>query len=160
MQFETAWAIPWYTTMVIANVVALVYCAIVYKRSLIPRDGKDLTYRKWMRIMGVTFTVVSAYRAISVWAVPYTFRIPNTLAEVSLSGLFAYAMLRFNTYLPARDNKFNSFMNKTPYILVACIVLAQPLDTWDNISGFVIGGTIMETMWGIGFLSVFPLAII
>ncbi|MHA1461151.1 MAG: hypothetical protein ACTSO8_06675 [Promethearchaeota archaeon] len=164
LQFETAWAIPWYTTMVIVNVVALVYCAVVYKRSLIPRDGKDLTYRKWMRIMGVIFTVVSAYRAISVWAIPYTFRIPNTLAEVSMSGLFAYAMLRFNTYLPATDDarasKFKSFITKTPYILVGCIVIAQPLDTWDNISNFVIGGTIMETLWGIGFLSVLPLAII
>jgi hypothetical protein len=150
--------------MVIVNVVAVAYCIIVFKRSLIPRDGKDLKYRKWMRIMGVIFTVVSAYRAITVIAVPYTFRIPNTLAEVSLSGLFAYAMLRFNTYLPATDdahaNKFKSFIRKTPYILVACIVLAQPLDTWDNISGFVIGGTIMETMWGIGFLSILPLAII
>ncbi|MHA1489133.1 MAG: hypothetical protein ACTSRI_05715 [Promethearchaeota archaeon] len=160
---NTDWAIPWYTTMVIINVVSLVYCAIVYKRSLIPRDGKDLTYRKWMRIMGITFTVVSAYRAIAVWATPYTFRIPNTLAEVSLSGLIAYALLRFNTYLPATDNgranKFKSFITKTPYILVGCIVIAQPLDTWDNISHFVIGGTIMETLWGIGFLSVLPLAI-
>jgi hypothetical protein len=162
--FSTAWAIPWYMTMAISCSVALVYCAIVYKRSLIPRDGKDLTYRKWMRIMGIIFTTVAAYRAISVWAVPYTFRIPNTLAEVSLSGLFAYAMLRFNTYLPATDdgraNKFKSFLTKTPYILVVCIVLAQPLDTWSSISGFVIGGTIMETMWGIGFLSILPLAII
>ena len=164
LQFDTAWAIPWYTTMVIINVMGLVYCAIVYKRSLIPRDGKDSTYRKWMRIMGIIFAVVSAYRAISVWATPYTFRIPNTLAEVSFAGLIAYAMLRFNTYLPATDdaraNKFMSFIKKTPYILVACIVIAQPLDTWDNISGFVIGGTIMETLWGIGFLSILPLAII
>ena len=164
LQFDTAWAIPWYMTMVIVNVMGLVYCAVVYKRSLIPRDGKDSTYRKWMRIMGIIFAVVSAYRAISVWATPYTFRIPNTLAEVSFAGLIAYAMLRFNTYLPATDdaraNKFMSFIKKTPYILVACIVIAQPLDTWDNISGFVIGGTIMETLWGIGFLSVLPLAII
>jgi len=164
LQFDTAWALPWYTTMVIINVMGLVYCAIVYKRSLIPRDGKDSTYRKWMRIMGIIFAVVSAYRAISVWATPYTFRIPNTLAEVSFAGLIAYAMLRFNTYLPATDdaraNKFMSFIKKTPYILVACIVIAQPLDTWDNISGFVIGGTIMETLWGIGFLSILPLAII
>jgi hypothetical protein len=150
--------------MVIVNVLGLAYCAIVYKRSLIPRDGKDLTYRKWMRIMGIIFTVVSAYRAISVWATPYTFRIPNTLAEVSFAGLIAYTMLRFETYLPATNDtrafKFKSFLTKTPYILVACIVIAQPIDTWDNISQFAIGGTIMETLWSIGFLSVLPLAII
>ena len=163
-QINTAWAIPWYTVMVIINVVGLVYCAVVYKRSLIPRDGKDSTYRKWVRIMGVIFTLVSAYRAIGVWSIPYTFRIPNTVAEVSFAGLIAYAMLRFNTYLPATDdaraNKFKSFITKTPYILVGCLVIAQPLDTWDNISVFVIGGTIMETLWGIGFLSILPLAII
>ncbi len=150
--------------MVIIEIVALMYCVIVYKRSQIPRDGKDLTYRKWMRIMGITFTAVAAYRAIGVWALPYTFRIPNTLAEVSLAGLFAYAMLRLNTYLPATDdaraNKFKSFITKTPYILLVCIVIAQPLDTWDNISGFVIGGAIMETLWSIGFLSILPLAFI
>jgi len=164
LQFETAWAIPWYMTMVIVNVVSLVYCAIVYKRSLIPRDGKDLTYRKWMRIMGVIFTLVSAYRAISVWSIPYTFRAPNTLAEVSFAGLFAYAMLRFNTYLPATDdaraNKFKSFITKTPYILVGCLVLAQPIDTWGGVTHFALRGVFVETLWGIGFLSVLPLAII
>ena len=163
-QFETAWAIPWYTVMVIVNVVGLVYCVVVYKRSLIPRDGKDLTYRRWMRIMGVIFTVVSAYRAISVWAIPYTFRIPNTLAEVSFAGLFGYAMLRFNTYLPATDDaratKFKSFITKTPYILVGCLILAQPIDTWGGITGFAITYVFVETLWGIGFLSVLPLAII
>ena len=161
LQFETAWAIPWYTTMTIINVVALVYCAIVYKRSLIPRDGKDLTYRKWMRIMGVIFTLVSAYRAIGVWSIPYTFRIPNTVAEVSFAGLFAYAMLRFNTYLPATDDaRANKFITKTPYILVGCLVLAQPIDTWGGITHFALRGVFVETLWGIGFLSVLPLAII
>ncbi len=163
-QINTAWAIPWYTVMVIINVVGLVYCAVVYKRSLIPRDGKDSTYRKWMRIMGVIFTLVSAYRAIGVWSLPYTFRIPNTVAEVSFAGLFAYAMLRFNTYLPATDdaraNKFKSFITKTPYILVGCLVLAQPIDTWGGITHFALRGVFVETLWGIGFLSVLPLAII
>ena len=163
-QVNTAWAWPWYTVMVIINVVGLVYLAVVYKRSLIPRDGKDSTYRKWMRIMAVIFTLVSAYRAIGVWAIPYTFRIPNTVAEVSFSGLIAYAMLQFNTYLPATDdaraNKFKSFITKTPYILVGCIVIAQPIDTWGGITHFAIRGAIVETLWGIGFLSVLPLAII
>lgn len=114
--------------------------------------------------MGVIFAVVSAYRAISVWATPYTFRIPNTVAEVSFAGLIAYAMLRFNTYLPATDdaraNKFKSFITKTPYILVGCIVLAQPIDTWGGITHFVLRGVFVETLWAIGFLSVLPLAII
>ncbi|MHA1672555.1 MAG: hypothetical protein ACTSYI_02920 [Promethearchaeota archaeon] len=54
--FSTAWAIPWYIVMVTIQIVSLVYCAVVYKRSLIPKDGKDSKYRKWMRIMGVIVT--------------------------------------------------------------------------------------------------------
>ncbi|MHA1804198.1 MAG: hypothetical protein ACTSU4_06630 [Promethearchaeota archaeon] len=160
---NTAWAIPWYTTMVIINVMSVVYCAIVYKKSLLPRDGKDLTYRKWMRIMGVIVTLVSAYRAIGVWCLPYTFRIPNTFAEVSFAGLIAYAMLKFDTYIPpsedTRANKFKSFITKTPYILVGCIVLAQPIDTWGGITHFALTSVLVETLWGIGFLSILPLAI-
>ncbi|MHA1727073.1 MAG: hypothetical protein ACTSXH_19905 [Promethearchaeota archaeon] len=161
---NTAWAIPWYTAMVIINVMSLVYCAIVYKKSLIPRDGKDLTYRKWMRIMGVIVTLVSAYRAIGVWCLPYTFRIPNTFAEVSFAGLIVWAMLRFNTYLPPfkdpSSNKLKSFILKTPYILVACIILAQPIDTWGGITHFALTSVCVETLWGAGFLSILPLSII
>ena len=161
---STAWAIPWYVVMTTINIVCLVYCVIVYKRSLEPRDGKDATYRKWMRIMGVIFTVVSAYRAIAVVATPYTFRIPNTFAEVAFAGLFGYAMLRFNAYLPAKDdghpNKFKTVINKSPYILIGCIILAQPIDTWGGFTNFALTSVYVETLWGIGFLSILPLAII
>ncbi|MHA2169427.1 MAG: hypothetical protein ACXAB7_05990 [Candidatus Kariarchaeaceae archaeon] len=34
---NTAWAWPWWTFMVIINIVNLVICALVYKRSLLPR---------------------------------------------------------------------------------------------------------------------------
>jgi len=161
---ESVWAIPWYTVMIIINVAGLVYCAFVFKKSLIPKDGKDLKYRKWMRIMGVIVTVVSAYRAILVWAIPYTFRIPNTFAEVAFAGLFAWAMIRFNKYLPLNEgpsaNKFKAFLTKTPYILFGCIVLAQPIDTLGAMAGFALTSVFVETLWGIGFLSVLPLAIV
>ena len=161
---ETVWAIPWYTVMVIINVAGLVYCAFVFIKSLEPRDGKDPKYRKWMRIMGVIVTVVSAYRAILVWKIPYTFRIPNTFAEVAFAGLFAWAMIRFNKYLPVtegtRAKKLMSFLTKTPYILFGCVVLAQPIDTLGAMSGFALTSVLVETLWGIGFLSVLPLAIV
>jgi hypothetical protein len=161
---STAWAIPWYTVMVTIQIVSLVYCAILFKRYLASKDGKDATYRKWMLIFGVIFTVVSAYRSIAVWATPYTFRIPNTFAEIAFACIIAYAMLQFNTYLPvtddARPNKFKSFIAKTPYILVGCIVLAQPIDTWGGITRFALRGVYVETLWALGFLSILPLAII
>ncbi|MHA1258519.1 MAG: hypothetical protein ACTSRO_02565 [Candidatus Heimdallarchaeaceae archaeon] len=117
-----------------------------------------------MRIMGVIVTVVSAYRAILVWKIPYTFRIPNTFAEVAFAGLFAWAMIRFNKYLPATDGarakKFMSFLTNTPYFLFGCIVLAQPIDTLGAMSGFALTSVLVETLWGLGFLSVLPLAIV
>jgi len=64
--FNTAWAWPWWTFMVAINLVNLIICAIVYKKSLVPKDGKDASYRRRMRIMGVIFTLVAAYRVVFV----------------------------------------------------------------------------------------------
>ncbi len=60
----TDWAWPWWTVIVVINVVNLVACALVYKRSLNPMDGTDSAYRKGMRMMGVIFVLVGAYRAV------------------------------------------------------------------------------------------------
>ena len=62
----TDWAWPWWTVIVLINAVNLVVCAVVYKRSLNPKDGSDAVYRKRMRMMGVIFTLVAAYRAVFV----------------------------------------------------------------------------------------------
>ncbi len=60
------WAWPWWTVIVIINFLNLVVAAIVYKRSLIPDDGRDSVYRKRMRVMGVIFVLVAAYRSVFV----------------------------------------------------------------------------------------------
>jgi len=176
----TDWAWPWWTVIVIINIVNLVACAVVYKRSLTPKDGdgNDSTYRKRMRIMGVIFTLVAAYRAVfvskystqlawfdSIANSSLLIRMFAVAAELSLSGLIALAMLRFNTYLPAtndaRTNKFKSFMTtKSPYILMICIFLAQFFATSGVITKFRTLGAIEETLWSVGFLAVLPLAII
>jgi len=174
----TAWAWPWWTVMVIINIVNLVACAVVYKRSLIPKDGKDSKYRKWMRIMGLIFTLVAAYRAIfvskystqrawfdSIANSSLLIRMFAVAAELSFSGLIALAMLRVNTYLPPTDdahaNKFKLFMTtKSPYILIICIFLAQFFATSGLITKFLTLGAIEETLWSVGFLAVLPLAII
>ena len=174
----TAWAWPWWTFMVIINIVNLVICAVIYKRSLFPKDGKDTTYRKRMRIMGVIFTLVAAYRAVfvsqydpqlawfdSIANSSLLIRMFAIAAELSFSGLIALAMLQFNTYLPAKDeasaNKFKSFINtKSPYILVVCLFIAQFFATSGVITKFGLFWAIEETLWFIGFLAILPLAII
>jgi hypothetical protein len=173
----TEWAWPWWTVMVIINAVNLVICAIIFKRSLNSKNGDDSTYRKRMCIMGTIFTVVGAYRAVFVsryfaqlaWFdlilnSSLLIRMFAVAAELSFSGLFAMAMLRFNSYFPAQNNKesgkFKSFMTtKSPYILVLCIFVAQFFAT----SGLIIKSNtlfaIEETLWFVGFLAVLPLAL-
>jgi hypothetical protein len=175
---NTDWAWPWWTFMVAITIVNLVVMVVIYKRSLIPKDGKDVTYRKWMRIMGVTFTLVAAYRAVfvsqydpqlawfdSIANSSLLIRIFAAAAELSFSGLIALAMLKFNSSLPptynAPANKFKVFMNtRSPYILVICLFLAQFFAFGGVITKFGLFWAIEETLWFIGFLAILPLAII
>jgi hypothetical protein len=175
---NTAWAWSWWTIMVVINIVNVVVCGIVFNRSLIPKDEKDSTYRKWMRIMGVIFTIVGAYRAIfvseygpqrawfdSIANSALLIRIFAIFAELSFSGLIAYSMLQFNKYVPdtknVHRNKFINFMTaKTPYVLVICLFLAQFFATSGVITKSELVFAIEETLWLVGFLAILPLAII
>ncbi len=174
----TDWAWPWWTVIVMINAVNLVVCAVVYRRSLNPKDGSDAAYRKRMRIMGVIFTLVAVYRAIFVSR--YTpqlawfdslanssllIRMFAVAAELSFSGLIALAMLRVNHDLPADDtanaNKVKLFMTtKSPYVLMTCIFLAQFFATSGLITKNQTLFAIEETLWTLGFLAVLPLAIL
>ncbi|MFO7796596.1 MAG: hypothetical protein R6W84_10615, partial [Promethearchaeia archaeon] len=172
------WAWPWWTIMVIINLVNIVVCGIVYKHSLISNDGKDSKYRNWMRIMGVIFTLVGLYRSVFVskygpqlaWFdlimnSALLVRLFAMAAELSFSGLIAFAMIKFNNYLPpakkTRQNKLTSFINtKSPYILVICIFLAQFFATSGLITKSELLFAIEETLWLVGFISILPLVIL
>ena len=178
MSSNTIWAWPWWTAMVIINIVNLIVCIIVYILSLRTKDGKDSKYMKWMRNMGLIFTLVALYRSIfvsrygsqlawfdSIANSALLIRMFAIAAELSFSGLIAFTMIKFNTYLPATDdknaNKFKVFMTtKSPYILIICIFLAQFFATSAVITKFELLFAIEETLWSIGFLAVLPLSII
>ncbi|MGQ4876359.1 MAG: hypothetical protein ACP6IY_20035 [Promethearchaeia archaeon] len=177
-QTDISWAWPWWTTMVIINIGNLIVAMIVYKKSLKFKDEKDPVYLKRMRIMGAIVVIVSLYRAIfvsqygsqlawfdSIANSALLIRLFASVAEVSFSGLFALAILKFNTYLPAkeglRDNKFKLFITtKTPYVLITCIIISQFVDTFGVITKHVLANAIVETLWSIGFLAILPLAIL
>ncbi len=174
----TGWAWPWWGVMVSIGIVNLVVCAVVFILSLPPKNGEDTKYRRWMLIMGVIFTVVGAYRAVfvasygpqrawfdSVANSSLLIRLFAIFAELSFSGLIAFSMLQFNTYLPATEDekpsKFKKFITtKSPFILIASIFLAQFPATAAVITKLELLGAIEETLWLIGFLSILPLAII
>ena len=173
----TDWAWPWWTVMVIINVLNIIVCALVYRQSLAPKDSTDLTYRKKMRIMGVIFVLVGAYRAVfvsrylsqiawfdSIANSSLIIRIFAIAAELSFSGLIALALLRVNSDLPAEKPSTNKIVSlitaKSPYFLIGCIFIAQFFAT----SGLIMKSNILfaveETLWSLGFLAVLPLSII
>jgi hypothetical protein len=174
---DTNWAWPWWTVVVTINVLNLIICAVVYKRSLNPKDGSDSAYRRRMRIMGVVFVLVAAYRAVfvsrymtqlawfdSIANSSLLIRIFAIAAELSFSGLIAFSLLRANQDLSltkeANSKGLKAFMiSKSPYILMASIFLAQFFATGGVITKSKTLFAIEETLWTIGFLSVLPLAI-
>lgn len=171
----TTWAWPWWIIMVAINAVNLGAAVLIYRRSLDPRDGSDAVYRQRMRIMGLIFTLVGAYRAVFVsryftqmaWFdtllnSSFLIRTFAMAAELSFAGLFALAMIRVYAELPTEHNKSNRFKTfltiQSPYFLIACIFFAQ---------FFAFGGLIMksktlfaieESLWSLGFVSILPLA--
>jgi len=174
---NTDWAWPWWTVIVAINVINLILCAIVYKRSMNKSSGGDNAYLKRMRIMGIIFTLVAAYRAVfvsrylaqmawfdSIANSSLLIRLFAIAAELSFSGLIALEMLQVNKDLPSTGNEDNSgFMSflttKSPYVLLISILAAQFFAT----SGLIIKSRLLfaieETLWTFGFLSVVPLSI-
>jgi len=174
----TAWAWPWWTVMVMINALNLSAAAWVYKRSLVTRDDIDAVYRRRMRIMGLIFTMVGAYRAVFVsryfaqmaWFDTIAnssllIRMFAIAAELSFAGLIALAMLKVNAQLPESDDKESGgfkrfFTTQSPYFLIACIFLAQFFATGGLIMKSNTLFAIEESLWSLGFVAILPLAII
>ncbi len=180
MAVGLTWMWSWWTFMVFINVVNLVASILVFKQSsgMRMKDDKEVKYRRWMLSMGFIFTFVGLWRSIFVtsygdrraWfgTILNSAGLIRTLAmfaELSFAGLIAYAMLKFNQYVPDPDEKHRSkfmkfVLTKSPYILPICIFLANICINIGLILKFTMLGAIEETLWAIGFLSVLPLAII
>lgn len=174
---DTDWAWPWWTVIVSINAINLILCFIVYKRSLNQQGDDEARYRKRMRIMGLIFTMVAAYRSVFVsryftqmaWFDTVAnssllIRIFAIAAELSFSGLIALALLQVNKDLPDGDriNKHGvkSFLiRRSPYVLIISIFLAQFFATSALIIKSKLLFAIEETLWTFGFLAVLPLAL-
>jgi hypothetical protein len=173
---DTAWAWPWWTVMVLVNSCNLVLCALLYRRSRNAVDGHT-AYMRAMRLMGLVFALVAVYRAVFVSRYLTQMAWFDTLAnssliirsfavfaELSFSGLVAFAMLRFNrdlSFRPAwRYGQLESFLRLSPYILIVCIFSAQFFATTGLITKSRLAFAIEETLWFVGFLAITPLAIL
>jgi hypothetical protein len=167
---------PWWYGMVALNMAQVAVCIHLYRCSLQAPDTHR-PYVKRMRMMGLVFTLVACYRAIFVSRYLYQYAWFDTVlnssllirlfawcAELSFSGLIAFAMLRFNKDLPAQNppsNRISAFVRtQSPYILMACIFAAQFFATAGLITKSRLAFAIEETLWSVGFLSILPLAYI
>jgi hypothetical protein len=171
----TAWAWPWWTAMGLISAVNLMLCARVFLRTAGSVDASGWKYRKWMRIMGVTFTIVGAYRSVFVARYSTQMAWFDTLAnssllirgfalfaEVSFSGQFALALIQANRDLGMEPSApiARRFARRAPYVLWGCIILAQVFATTGVITRSELSFAIEETLWSIGFLTVLPLAVL
>jgi hypothetical protein len=172
----TGWAWPWWTVMVLINALNLIVCARVFMRTRASAGDPDARYRGRMRVMGVIFTLVAAYRSVFVCMYysrmgwfdslangPLLIRLLALFAEVSFAGQFALSMIRVNRDLamsPAEGGSTLSrfFIQRAPYCLWTCICLAQICATTGVITRSLFALAVEETLWSIGFLSVLPLA--
>lgn len=172
----TEWSWTWWYAMVAVNFLQVAACVYFYRQSLQAPDAQS-AYLKWMRVMGLVFTLVACYRAIFVSRYLYQYAWFDTVlnssllirgfawcAELSFSGLIAFAMLRFNKDLPGPKPPANPvaafFYTRSPYVLIACIFIAQFFATTGLITKSRLAFAIEETLWSAGFFAILPLACI
>ena len=178
----TEWAWPWWIIVVGINLIQLVICLLIFKKSIrnsrLLQSVNDKKYLLSMRIMGLVFTSVAVYRSIFVsryvtqmaWFDTYAnsaliIRSLAIFAELSFSGLFALALLRINKDLNINKNRNAQLYKRllfqySPYILFACIFIAQFFATMGLITKNLLYFAIEETLWTVAFLSVIPLALV
>lgn len=174
---QIAWAWPWWSTIVIINIINIIICGILYSKSINQNQVDKSNYLKAMRVMGLVFVIVSLYRAVFVskylnqmaWFDTFAnssllIRIFAIAAELSFCGLVALSMLRLNKELPTNNKTQESGFRQllysySPYILVSCIFIAQFFATSGLITKNKTLFAIEESLWTFGFLSVIPLAV-
>jgi hypothetical protein len=162
--------------MVFVNICSTIICIKLFRDSAKAPDGQS-RYVCYMRFMGLAFTLVAMYRAVFVSRYLYQYGWFDTIAnssviirsfawvaELSFAGLIAFALLRFNKDVPQNDHG-NSYLlsqyeRHAPWALITCIFLAQFFATGGLITKSRLLFAIEETLWGLGFLSILPLAII
>ena len=171
------WAWPWWAVLVSINSINFLICLVLFWRSGKSAEAENARYRMIMRYLGLIFVSVALYRSVFVCSYLHQLAwfdsIANSsllirffacFAELSFAGLFMLSMLQLNKDIPEPDvhrrNALSSFFyTKTPYVLFACIFIAQFFATTALITKLEVLFALEETLWGIGFLSITPLAI-
>jgi hypothetical protein len=175
---EWTWAWNWWSALVAINVVNLIACGVLFTRSRNSGDIEHALYGKLMRNFGAIFILVAVYRSVFVSSylnqLAWFDTIANSsllirffaiFAEISFASLIMLALLQLNKEVPnpARgtpERVPEYLLTKTPYVLFACIFIAQFFATTATITKIEVLFAIEETLWGIAFLSILPLILV
>jgi hypothetical protein len=165
--------------MVAINAIQVIICLTIFKRVTSAAGGFNNildAYQKRMLLMGLIFTLVAAYRSIFVSSyltqLAWFDSLANSsliirsiafFAELSFAFLFAFAMLRLEKELPAKDHGttlFKRILSNSPYLLMICIFVAQFFATSGLITKNNTLFAIEDTLWTVGYLSILPKAFV
>lgn len=171
----TDWAWPWWIIMVCINAVSFAVGLFIFRYSAGLQANEQSLYLRRMRVLGLIFVTVALYRSIFVSSyleqLAWFNSVANSsllirgfafFAELSFAGLFALSLLQLNKELPETGTSTvnGSALDLGPYILFGSIFIAQFFATTALITKYEVLFAIEETLWGIAFLAIFPLAII
>ena len=128
-----------------------------------------------MRNFGAVFILVAVYRSVFISSYlnqlawfdtiansSLLIRLFAIFAELSFAALIMLALLQLNKDVPnssrgVPERAPGFLFAKTPYVLFACIFVAQFFATTATITKIEVLFAIEETLWGIAFLSILPL---
>lgn len=171
------WPWPWWSSIVAINVVNLMVGIYIFIKSR-KNNGTELSsYHKKMRIAGIIFVGVAIYRSVfvsnyllqlawfdTIFNSTLVIRFIATFAELAFAYLIMSSMLQLNKEVPAlvkRAKGFKCFFeNKAPYLFFIFLAIAQFFAYGGAITKVDLLFAIEETLWGLAFLSITPLAII
>ncbi|WP_067521282.1 hypothetical protein [Endozoicomonas ascidiicola] len=171
---QLSWAWIWWSVLVLINIINLTIALVFFRKKV--SGPENSSYLKRMKLMGVIFIAVALYRSIFVSSYLEQLAWFDTLAnssllirsmalfaELSFAGLFMGAMLKLNDdlrlYRSTEKSFVDTLVSQSPKFLFLCIFIAQFFATTALITKFELLFAIEETLWGMAFISVFPLAI-
>lgn len=171
------WPWQWWGIMVAVNALSFCVGLFIFWRSLKTVDEERAQYLKVMRLLGLIFISVALYRSVFVSSYLHQLAWFDSLAnssllirgfaffaELSFAGLFMLAMLQVNKDIPSTVNDEATglrafFYKRAPYVFFACIFIAQFFATTALVIKFELLFAIEETLWGLAFLLIIPLAL-
>jgi len=159
--------------MVIIGAVNLVLGVGLYRKAqrVSKQEPQNAKYLTALAGAGLYYLTVACYRVVFVCSYPsrlawfdsifnssFIIRCLATGAELAFIGSIALILLKMNKELGLSEkSKFDTWLNKTPYLAVLAIFSAQFLAFGGLITQKQLPFAVEESLWGFAFLIITPL---